>query len=694
MRVALASMLVLLLAGCSGGRDKLIADLQSPRPEVRALAVKKLGERFAADDVGLFTQAARDPVAIVRAEAIHALGKSQDPLVIDLLNESLGDPDEGVQLAAAGSLATLKTEKARGYLQLQYSRRGRSTRIAIVKALKDINVPGAMASVVAAEAASIWERNLKTLTEGALPERVGAAEELGRSGRPDAVNRLVPLLKDNQIVLAAGAARGLGHAGDARAIPALTALLDENFPELREAACEALAHLKEVSALPKLVAVAQEKSPTSPSALAAIIALPASPETDKALCDLLLTGADGDVMAAGRELRRRQGCPADPIFEKLKNPATAASALLAIAVLGPTLKDAAAKVTPSLSSSDAQVRKLAVDALAELGDPAANAALLKAFDAELKALDPLRADWVPQALPTVYARGFDPDVAPPSDDPSASVRLKTSDLLKKIASLDQERRKEQGRSALQSMPPRELIDDASEEQLKVLTSLVRALGKLKVDGAKDKIEPFTRESSPALRANAWAGLAFLGEDVKPALFEAERSVQSAAAIALVESGATGQGAVLEAIGSISGDHSRLLEALHGSTPPVAQAAPLIAIVKEGGGEAGQAALLLADMKATDAVPVMMTLLADPTAVARREVLIALGRMKDPRAADVVAKDLYSDSAEVRAAAAEALAALGASAHLEAIDALKGDYDLRVRETASAALKRLAPQGKP
>jgi HEAT repeat protein len=694
MRAAIASMLVVLLVGCSGGRDKLIADLQSTRPEVRALAVKKLGERFDADDVSLFTQAARDPVAMVRAEAIHALGKSQDPRVVDLLDESLGDPDEGVQLAAAGSLATLKTEKARGYLQLQYSRRGRSTRIAIVKALKDINVPGAMASVVAAEAASIWDRNLKTLTEGALPERVGAAEELGRSGRPDAVNRLVPLLKDNQVVLAAGAARGLGHAGDARAIPALTALLDENFPELREAACEALAHLKDPAALPKLLAAAQEKSPTSPSATAAIIALPASPETDKALCDLLLTAADGDVVAVGRELRRRQGCPADPILEKLKNPATTANALMAIAVLGPSLKDAAGKVAPLLGSTDAQVRKLAVDALAELGDTSANAAVLKAFDAELKTLEPLRADWIPQALPTVYAKGFDPEQPAASDDPTASVRLKTSDLFKKIASLDQDRLKEQGKAVLQTLPPRELTDDATDEQLKVLTSLVRAMGKLHVEGAKEKLEPFTRESSPALRGNTWAGLAFLGGDVKPALFDAERSVQSAAATALVESGAAGQAVVLTALTQIAGDHSRLLEALHGSTPPVGQAAPLIAIVKEGGGEAGQAALLLADMHATDGVPTMLALLGEPTAVARREVLIALGRMKDPRAADVVAKDLYSDSAEVRAAAAEALAALGATAHSEAIDALKGDYDLRVRETASAALKRLAPEGKP
>ena len=88
---------------------------------------------------------------------------------------ALGDPDEDVQAAAARALAVIRNDKARGYLTLQYSRRGRSTRLVIVEGLKSANVPGAMASCVAAEANSIWEQNLKALQDGALPERVGAA---------------------------------------------------------------------------------------------------------------------------------------------------------------------------------------------------------------------------------------------------------------------------------------------------------------------------------------------------------------------------------------------------------------------------------------------------------------------------------------------------------------------------------------
>lgn len=686
-RRALFAFAGVLLASCSGGRDKLIADLQSARPEVRALAVKQLGEKFDSDDVGLFTQAARDPVAIVRAEAMTALGKSQDARVVDLLGEALGDPDEQVQLKAAAALASIKSPKARSYLTLQYSRRGRSTRLAIVQALKGANIPGAMASVVAAEASAIWDRNVKVLQDGTLPERVGAAEELGRAGRPEAVNRLVPLLKDNQVVLAAAAARGLGLAGDPRAVASLTALLDENFPELRESACEALAALGDVAAVDKLLAVAEEKSPTSSVATATLIALPKTPQTAKALCQLVLTGAEQDVQAAGREMRRRGGCPPEPIVEKLKSGSPQAG-LAAVVALGPTLQDMAAKVTPLLTSSDAQTRKLVVDALAELGDPASGAALMKAWEAEVKALEPVRADWVPAALPTEYAPGFDPSQPLPVDDPSAVVRSRTAELFRRIDALDAQRAQQAGKTLVKPQPPREVVDDGTEDQVKVLASLIRAMGRLKVAGAAERVRPYTRDGSVSLRAAAWVALASLGEDAREGLLDAERTVQGATAQALVDAGPEGQRVVLQTVGTLAGDRTRLLEPLRGIAPPKDGAPALVAMIKEGGAEAALAASVLGEMQAADAVPALLDLLEDPTAVARREVLLVLGRLKDPRAADAVARDLYSDRPEVRAAAAEALGELGASQHLEAIDALKGDYYRRVRDAASAAVARL------
>lgn len=689
-RRALVAVLVFAV-GCSGGRDKTLADLQSARPEVRALAVKRLSEKFEPEDVSLFSQAARDPVSIVRAEAMTALGKTQDPRIVDLLGEALADPDEQVQQAAAAALASFKTDKARSYLTLQYSRRGRTTRMAIVQALKGTNIPGAMASVVVAEAKAIWDRSMKVLSDGTLPERIGAAEELGRSGRPEAVNRLVPLLKDKHVGLAAAAARGLGLARDPRAAPAVTALLDENYPELREAACEALGRLGDPSALPKLLTVAQEKSPTSAFATRAILALPRTPETDKALCSLVVSASEPEVLAAGRELRKRGGCPVEPILELLKGASTQNAALLALGALAPQGQaEVVAKVGALTTASDEQTRKLAIDALAELGDPAGAAFVQKAWDAELKSLEPRRVDWIPGQLPATYAEGYDPSKELPPNDPYAVARARTTDLFNRVQALDAQRAREAGKTLLEPRVPREIIDDAAEEEVKVLASILRALGKLKVEGARVHAQTFSNETSPTLRGAAFSALAFLGDDARAGLFDTERSVQGVTAQALAESGPKGQLVVLQAIGELVGDRTRLIDPLRGLALPAEAAPKLEQLAKEGGSEAGAAAQLLAEMNAKSAVPVLVSLLDDPESVARRDVIVALGRLGDPRAADSVAKDLYSDSAEVRTAAARALMLMKVPSQVEAIDALKGDYDLQVRNAATAAVDALAP----
>src|SRR5262245_4790600 len=111
----LSVSLLLVLTACKG-RDALLADLQSPRPDERAHAVKRLSSQGRTEDEVLFTQAAKDVAAMVRAEAATALGKSQDPRVVDLLGELLEDPDETVQAKAAMALAEVKDGKSKSFL--------------------------------------------------------------------------------------------------------------------------------------------------------------------------------------------------------------------------------------------------------------------------------------------------------------------------------------------------------------------------------------------------------------------------------------------------------------------------------------------------------------------------------------------------------------------------------------------------
>jgi HEAT repeat protein len=686
-------ILALTLIGCTQERDKLLAELQNTRPDIRALAVRKLAEKFDSDDLSVYTQAARDPVSIVRAEAMVALGRSQDSRVVDLLSDALGDSDEQVQINAAAALANMKTDKAKAYLTLQYARRGRSVRMAIVKALKGSNMPGATASVVAAEANTIWERNIKILVDGSPPERVAAAEELGRSGRPDAVNRLVPLLKEAHVTLASAAARGLGYAHDSRAVAALVPLLSQPDVELSESVAEALGAIGDNSVILPLVNLVKEKGVASSAAVRALTILPRTPESDAALCDLALSLDDGQMSMVARELNKRNHhCSSALVLEALKNQASQFAALRAFALTGEIDDAALSKVAALLASSDVSIRAKAAQTLGLLKKQSAIAALQKALENEKKTLEPLRADWITKPLPKEYAQSFHPDGALPTDS-KAVQKMKTNDLFKKIQARDEKMAKELGKTLIHAQAPREFVDDGTEEQVQALAEILRALGRLKDANVLADAKIFATDASTAVRGAALTAMAFADQNVKEALFDSDRSLQSVVAQALVDSGAKGQTIVAQSAVELPADRSRLVEALRMSPTLSETVAPsLLTLVKEGGPETGSVALLLAELKSTEAPTALIEALQDPSLAARREVLLALGKFKSPQASEAIAQDLFSDSPDIRAAAATALVAAGDTAHAESLEALKADYYFKVREAAGAHAN--APKGTP
>ncbi|NNB97566.1 HEAT repeat domain-containing protein [Corallococcus exiguus] len=694
IRVRPLFLALTLLVGCNGNRDQLLAEIQDPRPETRAAAVRKLAEQNNADDLVLFTRAAKDLSAFVRGEAASALGESQDPRVVDLLGELLEDPDEAVQGQAALALAKVKNDKAKAYLTLQYGRRGRATRRVIVQALKSTNVPGAMASVVAAESKGLWDRNLLALTEGVLPERVGAAEELGKSGRPEAVNRLLPMVRDSQVILAAAAVRGLGDAGDTRAVAPIALLLDESFPELRESAISALMKLQDPTAATKLQAVAVEKSAVSPLATDAILTFPRTPATDAALCAIALDGARDEALDAARAMRSRGGCPADPIADRLSRPASAASGLQAVTGLGPAAQALLPKVTPWLNQPDVGLRTLAVEAVTHVGDASVVPVIQKLYEQEVAGLTALRADWIPQALPRKYAADLDPsapraEVAKSKEDNRSS---KHAQLFERLQALNAARAKEAGRVVVPPRVPSELSDDVEPAKLQPLATLLTALGALKAPGALEILKGYTDDASPVLRAAALVGLASVGpegiEVTRTALLEPDRELQKTLALALAEQGEAGQLALVASLPKMGSEKLVVLDALTRVGPPPASASEALqGVVKEGGAEAALAAQLLGRMGAKDAVPTLLKALDDSNSVARRDVLLALGVMGDAKSAEVVGRDLYHDLPEIRAAAATALRKMNTGAQAEPLDALKGDYFREVRVAAGASMTK-------
>jgi HEAT repeat protein len=689
------AVLTLGLTSCTGSRDKLLADLQSPQPEVRAQAVRHLADDEREEDLVLFTRAAKDPAAMVRNEAVTALEKSPDPRVVDLLGELLEDPSVEVQAQAALALAHFKSDKAKAYLTLQYGRRGRSTRIAIVKALKETQASDAMKAVVTTEALSLLETNSKAFAEGALPEKVAATEELGKSGRPDAVIRLLPFLKDNHVVLAAAAVRGLGYAGDRSAAEPIAALLKENFPELREAALEALARLQAPETLPKLKEVALEESNASRLAMRAILALPDTAETREALCSVVLRAGESVALMAGLEMRHRGGCPVEPILEQLAKNKEPVVALHALQGLGPLAKPLVGKVIPFLASTDNETITAAANALAEMGNPSASKEVLAAYDKELRRIQALGADWIPKGKEV--GAPSSPKVIQGSDSDEKSIAGKVADLFNRGDSQDDPRR---SRARIASVPdvPEELVDDLEPATLRTLSSLIRSLGVLKAPGAFDLLKKHAGEGNTTLRAAALTGLSFLGPEgiaiARDGLYASNLEIQRAASTALMAQGDAGQSLVVEAAMGLAGDRTPLMEALEGARLTPATAFKLAPWLSEGGAESVLAARALGRAVATDAIPLLTRGLEDPSSIARKDMLLALGKLGDPKSAQVIGLDLFHDNPDVRAAAAEALSQLGGPEQLEALTALKADYYRRVRDAASATVTAITARNPP
>ncbi|HEY0093273.1 MAG TPA: HEAT repeat domain-containing protein, partial [Archangium sp.] len=462
---------------------------------------------------------------------------------------------------------------------------------------------------------------------------------------------------------------------------------DESFPELRESAITALSRLQEPQAVPRLQAVAVEKSSVSPLAIDALLDLPRQPQTDAALCVIAIDAVPIEAIPVARVMRERGGCPLPPIVERLASPGSAASGLQAVIGLGPTAKDALPKVLPYVTQGDATLRALAVDAAAAIGDASAAPVLQKAFEQELASAQALRQDWVTQPLPEQYGPGFDPS----QQGGDKQKGEKHASLMARVKALNAAKARDLGRPVVQQRAPSELFDDVDSSKLEPLAGLLRALGAVKAPGALELLKSFAGDSSVTLRTAALVGLTRLGPDgvalAKAGLFEADRYLVKALAQALAEQGEAGRSALVELLPQINGEKLVVLDALVKAGAPVSAVGELQKVVSEGGPEVVLAATLLGRLKAKEAVPTLVKALQDPSGVGRRELLTALGEIGDTTAAELVARDLYHDLPEIRAAAAGALTKMGTGAQADALDALKSDYYRRVREAAVTALAK-------
>ncbi len=211
--------------------DRGDADAATPSlgdPRLTAAQVDSILERL--------HQAARHKEASVRRSAAVELGKGDDPRAVDLLITLLLDEDTNVIIAAHQSLNGSKQEAkvVEALIAVLQEKKIPMTawnlvpNILILKEKKDPRAIGVLAGLLAHEDMSV---------------RQNAVHALGAIGTTQALQPLVPSLKDEAELVRSSAATVLGKSRDPRLFKPLLAALKDSDPSVRNAAHRALVHM-------------------------------------------------------------------------------------------------------------------------------------------------------------------------------------------------------------------------------------------------------------------------------------------------------------------------------------------------------------------------------------------------------------------------------------------------------------------
>jgi HEAT repeat protein len=690
-----AAALLCATLACGRGEGAR-SDLASDVPERRAAAVAALAASRDESAVAALLVAQQDPSALVRKAAAGALTARGGPRSVEGLARLLLDPDQEVVVTAARGMGAIAhasgSPDARATAALQ---REASVALAAAYGRADARARGEIAAALAAlgtslreaveaEARLLWERDVRVLATGTSREKAGAAEELGRSGRTDAVRRLLPLLKggSRETRVAAAAARGLGWAGDRAAREALEDALLDGDAVLAEAAAGALAALADPAASEALArAGATGPVRIAAASVRALEALPRAPEVGVALCEIAVRHPDPAVAErAARGTRDREtDCPDQPLTVRIaRRGQDALAALAALGALGlppdrlaRPAERALALLQPGVEPA---LRAAAARALGLARHGPSGPALARRAQALRERLAESRQRWVPGGLPRTAAPGFGKEPPPPEE---IALRPLPQDTV--------------------PPPPPGRIAPVEPGDAAEMAAVVLALARLEVPGAAPLAVELSSDPDPRIRAGAVEALGKVkGDDavrrLTAALDDPDEAVRRSAAEGLGRPGAPVAAALAAALERASGAAWReaLARAL-GETGDPSAVAPLVPLL--AGPEAPAAAAALGRLGTRDAVPPLLQLLERRQMHGRVEALEALGAVATADAGPAIAAELTSDRPETRAAAARALGRLRHAGASSTLEALRGDYFADVRRAAVEALARL-PSGPP
>ena len=681
-RSAPAAALLALLAALSACRGSV----DSTSPVRRAAAVRRLASDPGDGPVPALLVAQRDPSALVRKAAAEALAERRGPYAAEALGAMLGDVDSGVATAAATGLAHLGDLVAsRAALVDGYAVASPAGRTAIAAALTELGI--SLRDAVEAESRWRWARNIAALAAGSPEARAGAAEELGASGRTEAVTRLRELIarpgEDRRVV--AAAFRALGEAGDTSVRPLLETELLKADLDVAQAAASALGRLGDPAATPALARVAAGGSAgPNRAALEALTELPAAPEVSQALCGVAQRSSVPSI--AGRAARaawgRNADCPASALAARAgRGDAAALAAIIELhpepSVVAPLAARLVALVSNPRSSSD-QRRRVAT-ALGQLAWGPAGAPMEGRARELLARVAVARASWIPGRF-----SGDQPEL--PGD---ARARFEWLQARSSVVAP-----RADGAPAV-----RESMNPTREDDREELGTLLKALGQLQSADARTLHLAAVGDPSTTIRAAAVEGLGYLGgaapaPELLRALTDTSERVRLAALRVLPRYGPGAVPALAEAVRAAGGRDGHWSDALAralGETGTPEALAPLALLLE--GPAPGAAASAIAAVGVPPGAEPLLAHLARKDAPGRVEALDALAQLASGNAGPAMEAELLSETPEVRVAAARAIGRLKYEPASHRLEALRVDYDGRVRRATIEALARL-PSGRP
>ena len=631
------------------------SDLDSPDPRRRAAAVQRLGGDPPDQALPALLLAQGDRSVEVRLAAAAALLRLGGARAAEGLGAMLGDVEPAVVKAAAFGLAELAPEAGgRERLLAGYALASSPGRAAIAEAL--LRIGSSLREAVETEARLHYQRNLSALERGSPAERAGAAEELGASGREEAVTGLVALLGDGSEadpVVLAGVARGLGASGDFSVRVRLERLLSSQLPGVAEAAADGLGRLGDPAAAEPLAALAGRGGAPGSGAMSALAMLPRSPDVGSALCAVAVRSADPARATQAARLARQRGaaCPVKPLLARIGRPGERA----ALAALSELRWDGA--------DAEAVCRRLLGLLGARGVDPAARAAAARAIGT---------TGW--------------PGAASGVSDRATAIFKQLDEVRARLI-------------ADPKHPPAFLEPPGAAE----LGALLAAGGRLRADALAPLVERGLREPSPAIRAGALEGHAWLAGpaavvQLQQGLSDPDAAIRSASASALGRLGEAGAQALVGcAVQTRPSEATWRIElsqalALTGS----ADAASGLTRLLEGE-STGAAIHGLSQLGAAGGARPLLDLVARGDGRWLPEAVETLAWLTGTEAGPPILALITSDRSEVREAAVRALGRLRYEPASPGLEALKGDYVGRVRRASVEALARLPsrrPGGRP